>query len=157
MTNPIHLWLTSHCPSHFIIQFNATRPSKQRLKLSVSFSSSCPPKLTFPSPIDLERASWSVVVENDSLGEQDLSLWRHALSKSCYITVLQMLHCHTSGGGVSERVAAAVESFAGRILTASPLPPTSEFVDNISTMVSDIPLSYHFDDIPLLCWRYYFL
>ena len=68
----IHLWLTYNQPSHLITQFNVAQPSKQLLKLLVLFSGFCPPKLSFSPAINPECASWSVLMENDSLGEREL-------------------------------------------------------------------------------------
>ena len=47
------------------------RPSEQRPELSVSFSGSCPPKLSLSLDINPECASRSVVMETDSLGERE--------------------------------------------------------------------------------------
>ena len=66
----INLWLTSHCPSHFLIQFIAAPFSEERPKLLGSFSSSRSPKLTFSIPINSSVKYWFVVMDNMRLGYQ---------------------------------------------------------------------------------------
>ena len=67
----IHLLLTSHQPSHFIIQFNAARPSEKCQNLSVSLSGSRPPKLSVSTYINPKRSNGLVVMETDGLGGQE--------------------------------------------------------------------------------------
>ena len=50
-----------------IIQFNAAQPSEQRPKLFLSFSGSCPPKISLSTAINQEHVSWLAAMENDSL------------------------------------------------------------------------------------------
>ena len=54
-----------------IIKFKNVRPSEQRPKLSVLFSGSCPPKLSFYITIDQLAHSVMISSENDSLGGQE--------------------------------------------------------------------------------------
>ena len=48
----IHLWLTYHVPSHFIIQFILGHSREEHRKFSVSISGSCYPKITFSAPMN---------------------------------------------------------------------------------------------------------
>ena len=48
------------------------QPSDKRPELLLLFSGSCPPKPSFSPAINLEHASWLVVMETYSLGEQEM-------------------------------------------------------------------------------------
>ena len=64
---------TKNKTDNFVCNYHikAARLSKQRPKLSVSFSSYRPPKLSVLPDINLERTSWLVVMETGSLVQRE--------------------------------------------------------------------------------------